>query len=83
MSELTVSGNVAPLSPTERSRRFRERMKADCTRLDITIGADIAEKLKAMAKRQGVPVWKVVEEAIETLAATTSETALILQRGIQ
>mgnify|MGYP001589762534 CR=1 FL=1 len=69
MNKSTVSGNTAPLSPTERARRFRERVKGDCKRIDVTIGADVVEKLDAMAQRRGVPRWGIVQEAIEALAA--------------
>lgn len=67
MNESTVSGNTAATS-TARARRHREGLKKDCARLDITIGADVAEKLKGVAKQRGVPMWQVVEEAIEALA---------------
>ncbi|MBI5922036.1 MAG: ribbon-helix-helix protein, CopG family [Betaproteobacteria bacterium] len=69
MNESTVSGNAVPMSPTERARRFREKVRNDCKRLDVTIGADVVEKLDAMAKRRGVPRWGIVQEAIEALAA--------------
>lgn len=73
MNESTVSGNVAPLSPTERAKRFREKMKKDCTRIDVTIGADVVEKLDAMAKRRDVPRWVIIQEAIETMAAQETD----------
>jgi hypothetical protein len=47
-------------------------MRRDCARLDVTVGADVAEKLKAIAKQKGLPLWQVVEEAIEMLDATGS-----------
>ena len=67
MNESAVSGNAAPLSPTDRARRFREKLKKDCARIDVTIGADTAVKLKATAERRHVPIWVIVEEAIEKL----------------
>lgn len=60
---------VRAANSTDRSRRHRENLKKDCTRIDITIGSDVAEKLKDMAKQRGVPRWKVVEDAIQALPA--------------
>lgn len=67
MNESTVSGN-ATVTSTARARRHREKLRTDCARLDITIGADVAAKLKAMAKQKGVPMWQIVEGAIEALS---------------
>ncbi|MCK9380830.1 MAG: hypothetical protein M0P95_07155 [Sulfuritalea sp.] len=64
-----VSGNTAAATSTARTRQHRERLKADCTRLDITIGTDVAGKLKALANQRGWPRWRIVEEAIEALDA--------------
>ncbi len=53
----------------ERVRWHRERMAKDgCARLDITIGADTLEKLKAVAKKQSIPLWQAAEEAFEDAA---------------
>lgn len=73
---MTVAGSEAltdldtqPTS-TDRARRHRERMRAEgCSRLDVTVGSDMADKLKAVAKKLDVPVWQAAEEAIELLAA--------------
>lgn len=66
-----VSGNAiaAAATSTARTRQHRERLKADCIRLDLTIGKDEADKLKAMANQRGLPRWRIVEEAIEALHA--------------
>lgn len=72
---MTVAGNEAlneldtqPTS-TDRARRHRERMRAEgCSRLDVTVGSDMAGKLKAVAKKLDVPVWHAAEEAFEDLA---------------
>lgn len=70
-SESTVAGSGIPQSSTARARQHRQRLRKDCTRLDITIGTDVADKLKAIAKQQGVPSWQVIETAIEALATKT------------
>jgi hypothetical protein len=71
-SESTVAGSAAVTSSsTARARQHRQRLRNDCTRLDITIGTDVAGKLKAIAKQQSVPLWQVVEKAIEALATET------------
>lgn len=67
MNESAVSGNAIPLSSTDRARRFREKMKKDCARIDVTIGADTVAKLKGIAQQRRVPMWVIVEEAIEKL----------------
>lgn len=66
----TVSGNVLPGSAA-RTRRHREKLRKDCTRLDVTIGADVAERLKSMSKQRGQPLWAVIEEAIDAMATAT------------
>jgi len=68
INESNVAGNDIAPNSTARSRRHRESLKRDCARLDITVGADVAEKLRTIAKKKGVPLWQVVEEAIEALS---------------
>jgi hypothetical protein len=72
MDESIASGNGIASSSTARSRRHREKLRQDCTRLDVTVGADVAEKLKAIARQRNVPLWLVIEEAIEMLDAAGS-----------
>lgn len=65
-----ATGNETQRSKNnERVHRFRRRMeKEGCTRLEVTIGTDVAEKLRSVAKHRGIPVWQCAEEAIEEMA---------------
>lgn len=68
MNQAIVSGNGS--KSTSRSRRHRDLMKREgCSRIEVTIGTDVAEKLKAVACKRGIPVWQAAEEAFEALAA--------------
>lgn len=65
----TVTDRKEQPTSTDRARRHRERMRTEgCSRLDVTVGSDMAAKLKAIAKKLDVPVWQATEEAIELLA---------------
>lgn len=57
-----------PKTSTARVRRHRRKLRANCTRLDLTIGSDVAGKLRAIAKQRKVPIWQVIEEALQKLA---------------
>lgn len=70
MNESTASGNA--VNSTARVRLHREKLRKDCTRLDVTIGADVAAKLKSMAKQRGVPLWEAVQDVIEALPSVDS-----------
>ena len=58
---MDVSGNRS----TERVRLHRQRLGKECTRLDVTIGSDVADEMKSLARTQGVPLWDLVERAID------------------
>ena len=48
-----------------RVRRHRQQLQRDGNvRIEITIGADTAADIKALAASQGLPVWKAVEDAL-------------------
>lgn len=51
---------------TARVRSHREKLASNgCQRLEITIGTDVVEQMRTLAKRQGLPLWQVVQEACE------------------
>lgn len=58
---MTVAGNS-----TSRVRQHRGRLKdEECMRLDLTVGADVAGKMKAIARKRGAPLWQAAQEAFE------------------
>lgn len=58
---MTITGNS-----TNRVRDHRSRLKdEECMRLDLTVGADLAEKMKAIARKRRVPLWHAAQEAFE------------------
>lgn len=47
-----------------RVRRHRQHLRdTGNARMEVTIGADVAASIKALATSQQVPVWVVVQEA--------------------
>ncbi len=52
-----------PSSP--RVRQHRQRLHdTGSVRLEVSVGADVAADIRALAASQGVPVWKAVEDAL-------------------
>jgi hypothetical protein len=52
-------------SSASRVRLHRQQLRAAGSgRLEVSIGADVAADIRALAASQGIPVWKVVEDAL-------------------
>lgn len=69
MEQHATGNNEQPQASRDRVRRFRQRVKQEgCVRLEVTIGADVAAKLRAVAKQLDVPLWKSAEDAFEDFA---------------
>jgi hypothetical protein len=48
-----------------RVRRHRQQLQRDGNvRFEVTIGADVAADIRALATSRQVPVWKAVEDAL-------------------
>ena len=48
-----------------RVRRHRRQLQRDGNvRFEVTIGADVAADIRALAAQRGIPVWKAVEDAL-------------------
>lgn len=61
---------------SSRVRRHRSKMVAQgCQRLEITIGADVVAKMRDAARRQGRPLWQVVEDACEKYSSISGNGA--------
>jgi len=59
-AKLTTTKNAA-----SRVRRHRQQLQRDGNvRLEVTIGADVAASIRALAALQQVPVWVVVQGAL-------------------
>jgi hypothetical protein len=57
-----------------RVRLHRERLRnAGNVRLEVSIGADVADGVKAIAATRGVPVWRVVEAALSAYVTGSKE----------
>lgn len=62
---------------TDRVRKHRENMaKQGCQRLEVMIGRDVVEKMRALAKRRQCRLWQVVEAACEEYAKAASNEFL-------
>lgn len=54
-----------PKPAAARVRKHRQRLRAaGSVRLEVSLGADVAADIKALAASQGLPVWKTVEDAL-------------------
>lgn len=42
-------------------------------RLDLTVGADVAEKMKAIARKRRAPLWQAAQEAFELFVKREEE----------
>ncbi len=52
-------------SSAPRVRQHRQRLRDTASvRLEVTIGADVAADIRALAAQRGIPVWKAVEDAL-------------------
>jgi hypothetical protein len=48
-----------------RVRQHRQQLRHDGNvRLEVSLGADVAADIKALAASQSLPVWKAVEDAL-------------------
>lgn len=54
-----------------RVHRHRQQLQRDGNvRFEVSIGADVAASIRALAALQQVPVWKAVEDALSAYAVT-------------
>lgn len=54
---------------SDRVRKHRANMSEQgCQRLEVTVGRDVVEKMRALAKRRQCRLWQVVEAACEEYA---------------
>ncbi len=54
-----------------RVRRHRQQLQRDGNvRFEVSIGADVAASIRALAALQQVPVWKAVEDALSAYVVT-------------
>jgi hypothetical protein len=52
-------------SSTGRVRQHRQRSRVSGnTRLEVVIGADVADDVKKLARQRGCPIWQIVEAAL-------------------
>ncbi len=69
MNNSTVSGNTQKMTSTARTRKHRLNIiDSNCSRLEVTIGTDVVQKLDALASLKKEPRWHLVQQAIEAFA---------------
>ena len=57
--------NVPTIDAGARLRRHRALLiTRDCARLEVSIGCDVIGLARTEAKREGCPLWQIVEAAI-------------------
>ena len=58
-----------------RVRQHRQQLRAaGNVRLEVSIGADVAADIRALAASQGIPVWKAVEDALVAYVVTGNKS---------
>jgi hypothetical protein len=57
-------------------QRHRAKMKAQgYLRFEVTIGEGMIDRAREIARQMGWPLWRVVEEALETYVITDNAAA--------
>lgn len=65
-----------PSQSTPSVRRHREKLASlGCQRLEVTIGTDVVEQMRTLAKRRNIPLWQIIQDACEAHWRAHSESS--------